>query len=189
MFGRRKKSSVMKWGLIGSAIAGGMALIPLVPALKRRALRATTILKKDHRVVSGLLMALEMTPKINGMVRKTLFNQIRNSVMTHAQVEEEIFYPAIRNLMFGGETSKVDEAYQEHQTVKDLLNQLATMDPVSQEFDSTLVALKQTIQHHVEEEEGQMFQFVTNRMPPEQLEEIGKRMHDRKVNLKTEMAA
>src|SRR5438309_3907031 len=164
MFGRRNKSSVMKWGLIGSAIAGGIALIPLVPALKKRAMRATTILKKDHRIVSGLLMTLEMTPKINGMVRRTLFNQIRQSLMIHAQVEEEIFYPAVRNLVLGGEGSKVDEAYREHQTVKDLLNQMVTMDAISDEFDGKLAELKQNIQHHVAEEEGDMFPFVSSRM-------------------------
>jgi iron-sulfur cluster repair protein YtfE (RIC family) len=188
MFGR-KNSGILKWGLIGSAIAGGIALIPLVPALKKRAMRATTILKKDHRMVSGLLMTLEMTPKISGMVRRTLFDHLRNSVMTHTQVEEEIFYPAIRNVVFGGESSKVDAAYREHQTVKDLLNQLASMDPVSDEFDSGLAELKQTIEHHVAAEEGDMFRLVTNRMSSEKLGDIGRRMHDRKMNLKTKMAA
>src|SRR6266446_9123281 len=106
MFGRRNKSSVMKWGLIGGAIAGGIALIPLVPAMKKRAMRVTTILKKDHRMVSGLLMTLEMTPKFSGMMRKTLYDQIRNSLMVHTQVEEEIFYPAIRNIAFGEESGK-----------------------------------------------------------------------------------
>ena len=189
MFGRRKKSSVVKWGLIGSAVAGGIALIPLVPALKKRAMRATTILKKDHRVVSGLLATLEMTPKINGMVRRTLFNQIRQNLMIHAQVEEEIFYPAMRNLMYGGEDSKVDEAYREHQTVKDLLNQMANMDKISDEFDGKLAELKKNIQHHVQQEEGDMFPLVTYRMSSERLEEIGQKMHERKIDLKTQMAA
>src|SRR5437773_12204297 len=81
LFGRGRNSGVLKWGLIGSAIAGGIALVPLVPVLKKRAMRATTILKKDHRMVSGLLMTLEMTPKFNGIVRKRLFDQIRNSVL------------------------------------------------------------------------------------------------------------
>jgi len=54
MFGRGRNSGVLKWGLIGSAIAGGIALVPLVPVLKKRAMRATTILKKDHRMVRGL---------------------------------------------------------------------------------------------------------------------------------------
>jgi hemerythrin superfamily protein len=189
MFGRRNKSNVVKWGLIGSAIAGGIALIPLVPVLKRKAMRATTILKKDHRMVSGLMATLEMTPKINGMVRRTLFNQIRQNLMIHAQVEEEIFYPAVRNLMFGGENSKMDEAYREHQTVKDILNHMATMDAVSDEFDGKLAELKKNIRHHVDEEENEIFPLVTYRMSSERLEELGQKMHERKLNLKTQMAA
>src|SRR2546422_1434358 len=189
MFGRRKKSSVVKWGLIGSAIAGGIALIPLVPAMKKRAMRVTTILKKDHRMVSALLMTLEMTPQFSGMMRKTLFDQIRVSLMVHTQAEEEIFYPAIRNIAFGEESGKVDEAYREHQTVKDLLNQMSNMDATSDEFDRKLAELKQNIQHHVEEEENVMFPLVTSRMSSARLEDIGERIHDRKMNLKTQMAA
>ena len=189
MFGRGRSSGVLKWSLIGSAIAGGIAMIPLVPVLKRKAMRATTILKKDHRVVSGLMMTLEMTPKFSGMARKSLFNQIRADLMVHTQVEEEIFYPAIRNLAFGGESGKVDEAYREHQTVKDLLNQMSNMDATSDEFDRKLMELKENIQHHVEEEENEMFPLVNSRMSDERLEDIGQRMHNRKMNLKTEMAA
>src|ERR1041385_9228418 len=152
-------------------------------------MRATTLLKKDHRMVSGLLMTLEMTPKFNGMVRKTLFEQIRNSLMLHTQVEEEIFYPAMRNLAFGGESGKIDEAYREHHAVQDLLNQMSNMDTMSEEFDSKLAELKQNIQHHVEEEENEMFPLATSRMSTERLEDIGERIHDRKMTLKTQMAA
>ena len=95
-------------------------------------------------MVSGLLMTLEMTPKFNGIVRKRLFDQIRNSVLMHAQVEEEI---------------------------------------------RKLAELKQNIEHHVEEEEGELFPLVTSRMSCQQLTEIGQRMHDRKASLETQMAA
>src|SRR5437773_855359 len=73
-----------KWALIGGAVGAGAALISLLPVIKRRAMRVTTILKKDHKVVSGLIMTLQMTPRINGTVRKTLFDQIRRNVMVHA---------------------------------------------------------------------------------------------------------
>src|SRR5262245_44923843 len=102
MFRRGKDSDVLKWSLIGSGIAVGVALIPLIPAIKRRAMRLTTILTKDHRMVSGLIRTLEMTPRWNAMVRKSLFEQIRNNVMVHAQAEEEVLYPTMRNLMFMG---------------------------------------------------------------------------------------
>ena len=97
---RGKGSDVLKWTLIGSGIAAGAALIPLIPAIKKRSMRVTTILTKDHRLVSGLIATLEMTPRLNGAVRKRLFEQIRMNVMVHAQVEEEILYPVMRNLMF-----------------------------------------------------------------------------------------
>jgi iron-sulfur cluster repair protein YtfE (RIC family) len=176
----------MKWSLIGGAIAGGIALVPV---LRKKAMRATAILKKDHRMVSGLIMTLEMTPKFSGMARKTLFNQIRNSLIIHTQCEEEIFYPAIRNLSFVEESGKVDEAYREHQTVKHFLNQMSNMDATSDEFDRKLTQLKQEVQHHVEEEENEMFPMATSRMSTERLEDIGEQIHKRKTNLKTQIAA
>jgi hemerythrin-like domain-containing protein len=189
MFGRGKGSGVLKWTLIGSGIAGGIAMIPLVGALKKKAMRATTILMKDHRMVSGLIMSLEMTPKFSGMARKTLFQQIRNNLMVLAQTEEEIFYPAIRNLAFGQELGKVDAAYREHQTVKDLLNQMSNMDVTSDDFDRKLAELKRNIQHHIQEEENEMFPLVNSRMSAERIEDIGQRIHNRKMNLKAQLAA
>jgi hemerythrin-like domain-containing protein len=63
------------------------------------------------------------------------------------------------------------------------------MDATSDEFDRKLMQLKQNIQHHVEEEENGMFPLATSRLSSERLEDIGRRIHDRKMNLKTEMAA
>lgn len=186
---RGKGSAILKWSLIGSGIAAGAALIPLVPALKKRAMRVTTILTKDHRLVSGLMKTLEMTPRINGRVRKTIFEQIRTNVMVHAQAEEEVLYPAMRNIMYVGGESKVDEAYREHQQVKDLLNDLETMDPNTDAFDTKFAEFIAKIEHHVDEEENEMFVMLRQRMSTERQEELGQRIHDRKMSLKTKMAA
>jgi len=182
-------SGRMKWGMIGGALAAGAALIPLIPVIKRRAMRVTTILKKDHRMVSGLIMTLQMTPRINSTVRKTLFEQIRNNVMVHAQAEEEVLYPTMRNLMFQSGESKVDEAYREHQIVKDLLSDLSTMDPTTDAFDAKFAQFKNNLDHHVEEEENEMFVMLKQRMSTEQQEELGQRIHARKANLKMRFAA
>jgi hemerythrin superfamily protein len=155
----------------------------------RKDFEVTTILKKDHRVVSGLIMTLQMTPKINGMVRKTLFDQIRKSLLVHAEAEEEILYPAMRNLMFMGGESKVSEAYREHQQIKDRLTDLATMDPVTEAFDRKLADLKSTVDDHVEEEEGEMFPMLMQRMSTDQQQELGTRIHNKKMQLKTRKAA
>src|SRR5215467_4168024 len=186
---RGKGSDVLKWTLIGSGIAAGAVLIPLIPAITRRAMRVTTILTKDHRLVSRLIATLEMTPRLNGTVRKRLFEQIRMNVMVHAQVEEEILYPVMRNLMFMYGESKVDESYREHQQVKDLLNGLAIMDPNTDAFDNKFEDFKSRIQHHVVEEEAEMFLVVRQRISTEEQERLGQRIHARKISLMPKMAA
>jgi hemerythrin superfamily protein len=185
---RRRRSGRTNWALWGGIIAGGASLIPFIPMIRRRAMRVTTILKKDHRLVSGLMMTLEMTPKVNAAVRKSLFNQIHHNLMAHATAEEEVFYPAIRNVAFG-QSHQVDEAYREHGMVKDLLRDMANLDPMSAEFDRKLAELKSNVQHHVEEEEGELFDLCETRMSEEQLREIGHAISVRKKELKTQMAA
>ena len=180
---RRDNSKLTKWGIIGGAIAGGVAMIPIIPALKRRAMRPTTILKKDHRMVSGLMMTLQMTPRINGMVRRRLFDQIRYSLMAHTQAEEEILYPAMRDFMPMIGQSKVDESYRQNHRIKDLLNDLTAIDPTSDAFDAKLVELKNAIRHHVQEEEEEMFPLLMQRMSLDEQEALGRRIHDRKMDL------
>ena len=183
------KGGRAKWAWLGGGIAAGAVLVPLIPAIKRRAMRVTTLLKKDHRMVSGMIATFELVPQLNGMGRKTLFEQIRTNVMVHAQAEEEILYPAMRNLMFIGGESKVDEAYREHQQVKDLLNDLATMDPSTSAFDNKFQDFKNKLNHHVEEEESEMFEIAAQRMSTDEQERLGERIHDRKMDLKRRIAA
>ena len=135
------------------------------------------------------MMTLQMTPRINGMVRRRLFDQIRHSLMVHTQAEEEILYPAMRHLMLMNGQSKVDESYREHQRIKDLLNDLTAMDPTSDAFDTKLMDLKNIIQHHVEEEEEEMFPLLMQRMSADEQEVLGRRIHDRKMDLRVRTAA
>ena len=186
---RVRRSSGPPWGLIGGLIAAGATVIPLIPILKKRAMQPSAILKKDHRMVSGLIMALENTPRLSGTARKSLFNQIHHQVSVHAQAEEEVIYPAMRNLMARDEEGKISEAYREHQIVKDLLNDMSTMDSSSDAFDAKLHHLKNNIMHHVEEEEGELFPMMHARMSAEQRHQLGKRLHERKKDLKTRVAA
>jgi hemerythrin superfamily protein len=185
---RRKSSNGMNWKLVGGLIAGGATVIPLIPLIRKRAMNITTILKKDHRMVSGLMMTLEMTPWTNSKVRRTLFEQIRYNLSVHAQAEEEIVYPVLQNL-FAGDESKVGEAYREHQIMRDILNDMHSIDPTTGPFDAKLAELKKNVQHHVEEEENEIFPFMWERLSGPQLKELGERFHDRKKSLKTKLAA
>ena len=174
-------------GILGGAIAGGVALATAVPILKKRALRATTILKKDHRAVSALFWALQQTT--NPSIRKSIFNQIRSQIDLHAQVEEEIFYPAVRNLYTAVAEQHVDEANHEHRQIKDLCHQVSMIDANSYAFMSKVNELKEKVEHHVEEEENEMFPLAENNMSGEELDRLGRQMHERKVNPKERIAA
>jgi hemerythrin superfamily protein len=188
MFGKDDSGGYGKlFGIIGGAIAGGVAIAATVPVLKKRALRATTILKKDHRAVSGLFWALQQTT--NPSIRKSIFNEIRNQLEMHTLVEEQIFYPAVRNIYTTVAEQQVDEAKQEHQKIKDLLHEVSTTDSNSFSFMSKVNELKQAVEHHVDEEENEMFPLAQDNMSTEELDHLGKQIHDRKGQLKERIAA
>src|ERR1041385_5430912 len=133
MFGRGDTKGYWRWfGLIGGAVAGTVAVVTTAPFLKRRTLRVTTILKKDHRVVSGLFWTLQQTT--NPHIRKSIFSQIQNQIEMHAQAEEEIFYPAVRHLRISAAEQQTEDALREHQKIRDLCHQIAMTDPNTFEF-------------------------------------------------------
>ena len=186
---RRKVSSGVPWALIGGLAAGGAAVISVLPMVKRRAMKVTNILRKDHRLVSGMIMTLEMTPKINGMMRRSLFSQIRRQLLVHAQAEEDVLYPAVRNMRIGNAEQLVQDSTKEHDNIKRLLQEIDRLDPVTDEFDGKVADLRRTIQHHVEDEEGKVFPMLERQWTVEQLQQVGKRLHNRKTDLKRQMAA
>jgi len=171
----------------GGAVAGGIGLAKIAPLIKERTLRATTILKKDHRVVSGLFWTLQQTTIPS--LRKSIFNQIKQQLEMHAQVEEEFFYPAVRNLYTTVAENQVDEANREHQKIKNLLREIAAADPVSYVFMSKVNELKEVVEDHVQEEENEMFPLAQNNMSNHELDYIGRRIHERKSQLKERIAA
>jgi len=188
MFGKDDSGGYGKLiGIIGGAIAGGVAIAAAVPVLRKRALRATTLLKKDHRAVSGLFWALQQTT--NPTIRKSIFSEIRNQLEMHTEVEEEIFYPAVRNIYTTAAEEQVEEANQEHQKIKDLLHMASITDVNSFSFMSKVNELKAAVEHHVEEEENEMFPLAQDNMTSEELDHLGKQIHDRKVQLKERIAA
>jgi hemerythrin superfamily protein len=167
-------------------VASGLAILS-VPALKKRALRATTILKKDHRVVSGLFWTLQQTTVPS--MRQAIFNKINIELDVHATVEEEIFYPAVRNLYSGNSETLIQEAQLEHEQIRTLCRQVISIDPSSYMFMSKANELKEVVEHHVEEEENEIFPLVHRMMSNDELYNLGRRMHDRKYQLKERVAA
>ena len=144
---------------------------------------ATQLLRQDHRKVEGLFKKCE---QVKGMEAKgRLATQVMTELEVHAQLEEEIFYPAVKGAI--EETDLVDEAVQEHQEVKSLIAELKRMqgqDNGADEFEAKFSELVDAVQHHVEEEEGEMFPKVED--SELDLAELGSEMTDRKKELMQE---
>ena len=128
----------------------------------------TEQLAEDHREVESLIAQLE------GGGDKETFKKLKNSLLMHSQIEEEIFYPALED--FEETEELIDEAYQEHSDVEQLLDDMSAADPSSEEFQDLLFQLKESINHHVEEEEGQVFPLSESLLGEETLEQMGNDM-------------
>jgi hypothetical protein len=111
---------------------------------------------------------------------------IRSELEIHARIEEEIFYPAVRQALKDREM--VDEALHEHNEVREAVDELAAMDQDDEDYAAKLDDLKGKVQHHVKEEEGEMFPQAREVLTQEQLTQLGTQMRSRKGQLKGELA-
>lgn len=118
---------------------------------------AIELLTADHRNVEKLFKQYDKLAEEGGTYneREALAATICAELTVHAQVEEEVFYPAARDIL--DEEDLVDEALVEHATAKDLIAQLADMSPDDDLYDAKVKVLSELIEHHVEEEEEEMF--------------------------------
>lgn len=142
---------------------------------------ATQILRQDHQKVKALFDKFEQGKA--GDAKRRWAKQAMNELKVHARVEEEIFYPAVKNSIEASEL--VDEAKKEHQVAKSLISQLekasALDDGEGSDFEAKFSQLIQAIQHHVEEEEGEMFPQVED--SELDLSALGARMMKRKQEI------
>jgi hemerythrin superfamily protein len=146
------------------------------------------ILKKDHSAVQNLFGKFDRTGKSAHDKKNELFVRIRRELQVHSRAEEEIFYPALKAL--NGEGRRlISEAIKEHKDVDELLTQISRLKPTDKNFDEKMETLIENVDHHVEEEEGEIFRFAEENCSEEQLEELGGLIEERKRALDQQMAA
>ena len=142
---------------------------------------AITMLKSDHATLKRLLRELAGTSERAVKQRETLVQQIEREVKMHAQVEEEVFYPAFKAAARGTDNEDLFyEAAEEHHVVDMVLPALKSANPKSKEFSAKAKVLKELIEHHIKEEETQMFQKARQLFGDEELRELGDMMQARK---------
>jgi hemerythrin superfamily protein len=117
---------------------------------------AIALLSADHKKVQALFKQYEkIKESAESEDKAALAAEICLELTVHAQVEEEIFYPAVRESI--EDDDLMDEAEVEHASAKDLIEQIGESDPEDELFDAKVKVLGEYINHHVEEEEGEMF--------------------------------
>ena len=146
---------------------------------------AFALLTADHRTVKGLFKEFEKLSKQDDVdeEKAQLVRQICNELTVHAQVEEEIFYPALREAI--DDEDLMDEADIEHASAKDLIAQLEGMESGDDHYDARVTVLGEYVDHHVKEEEGEMFSKA--RKADVDAAELGAQIAERKEALKAEL--
>jgi hemerythrin superfamily protein len=148
---------------------------------------AIELLEQDHEDVKDLFEQYDELAQNEGSEadKQAIALQICTMLTVHATVEEELFYPAARDAL--KEDDLVDEAVVEHASAKDLIAQIEGMEPDDDLYDAKVKVLGELIDHHVEEEEGEMFPKV--RDSGLDLQVLGLAMASRKEDLMAELAS
>jgi hemerythrin superfamily protein len=148
---------------------------------------AITLLKNDHKTVERLFKRFEKATKSGGDDRRQIVDEIIKELSVHAAIEEQVFYPAVRNEVEEAEDD-VLEALEEHHVVKWTLSELEKMDESDERFTAKVTVLMESVRHHVGEEEDEMFPEVRDSVGRKRLAEIGAAMEKAKLTAPTRPA-
>lgn len=145
---------------------------------------AITLLKQDHKTVEGLFKKFEKTGAKAAVAQKDLAKKIITELSIHAAIEEQVFYPFVREqLPDANET--VLEALEEHHVAKWLLSELDGMSTDHERFHAKMMVLIESVRHHVQEEEGELFPEVRQAFGRKALAEVGEKMEAAKKTAPT----
>ena len=136
-------------------------------------MKATDLLKRQHREVKTMFKKMEKTENARG--RRDLMEQIAQALEMHTRIEEEIFYPAVRELETKKAEEMVAEAFEEHHVVKLVLKELPQVDPEDERFEAKMKVLSELVEHHADEEEEEMFP-AAEKLGADELRALGEQM-------------
>ena len=146
---------------------------------------AIALLKADHEKMKGLLNELQATTERGVKTRTELFATIKGELTLHEIIEEEIFYPELKAHPKAKDV--VLEAYEEHHVVDLLMGELEALDVGDETWGAKVLVMKENVEHHMEEEEGDMFKKARQVFDKAELDDLGRRMEERRVSAGREL--
>ena len=134
------------------------------------------LLKEQHDEAKNLFKKLE---KAEGASAQRLFDQLKQMLTLHEELEETYFYPELKK----AETTEelILEGYQEHHVMDLLIEEISRLKPSAEEWQPKITVLQENTEHHIEEEEGELFPKVRKIWDAKRREEVGKKMQAMKA--------
>jgi len=152
-------------------------------------MNAIDLLKADHEKVKGILSQLSESTDRALKKRVDLLDKLEMEITIHTQLEEQILYPAFKEAGGKEEDEMYYEAKEEHRTVDSLvLPDLKNTDPSTPEFAGRVKVVKELLEHHIEEEETEMFPKAKKLLGKAKLDELGEQMEVMKASLKKSLS-
>lgn len=148
---------------------------------------AIKLLTDDHETVSKLLKQIDETTDRAVKTREELFTKLKRELTVHEMIEEEIFYPALKDHPRAREI--VLEAYEEHNVVDMVMAEIEGVAYDDETWAAKFTVMMENIEHHVEEEETEMFKQARQVFDRAELEQLGERMAARKETAMQEQLA
>jgi hemerythrin-like domain-containing protein len=142
---------------------------------------AISLLEEDHRNMKKLLSELESTTERGVKTREELFATVKDELTVHETIEEEIFYPALKQHPKTKEIAL--EAYEEHHVVDMVMAEIEDVPHDDETWGAKFKVMKENIEHHIEEEENEMFKQARQVFEEDELEALGEQMRLRKEQL------
>ena len=136
------------------------------------------LIKDDHETFRKLLKELEDTTERAVKTREKLFAQLKSELFPHEAMEEEVFYPVLRKKLEDDDI--VLEGYEEHHAVDVLVEELEGVSYEDETWGPKMKVIQENIEHHMEEEEGEMFSKARKVLSKDELEDLGARMEEAK---------
>ena len=147
---------------------------------------ALTLLKDDHQKMRKLLDELETTTERGVKTREDLYARIKSELTVHEIIEEEIFYPALKAHPKAKDI--VLEAYEEHHVVDTVMAELDRLPVDDETWGAKAKVMQENVEHHMGEEEGEMFQKARQVFDRDELDDLGTRLEERKKAAQQELS-
>ena len=136
---------------------------------------ATKLLEQDHNEVEGLFKEFEKAGDRAYKTKQDLVEKMIEELTIHTEIEEEIFYPAVKSEVSDSE-DEVAEAVEEHHVAETLIEEIKQLSPEDEAFDAKVTVLIESVRHHKDEEEQEMFPKVRKAFSKDELETVGQRL-------------